>query len=51
MVLTREGLRQAQRPGLPIVNGVARSTHAAAKAIFINVLPDLHQEAGNGSRS
>lgn len=30
MVLAREGLRQAQRPGLPIVNGVARSTHAAA---------------------
>jgi len=30
MVLAREGLRQAQRPGLPIVNGVASATHAAA---------------------
>lgn len=30
MVLAREGLRQAQRPGLPIVNGVASATHVAA---------------------
>jgi methylamine--corrinoid protein Co-methyltransferase len=30
MVFAREGLRQAQRPGLPIVNGVASATQAAA---------------------
>lgn len=30
MVYAREGLRQAQRPGLPIVNGVASASQAAA---------------------
>lgn len=30
MVFAREGLRQAQRPGLPIVNGVASASQAAA---------------------
>lgn len=30
MVLAREALRQARRPGLPIVNGVATAVHAAS---------------------